>query len=155
MVRSKTQTNSPDPKVAQIRTIGEATPPKSRGKQSYSDAFKAEAVAKARAARSVAQVAQALGIARNTLSGWMKDAAPPPMSLIEAVQSGDRKAYLTAMRDELAAKIAGGMAARDLPPNVRLLNETMRELDDIAAREREEAADAASAPDEELDPDDL
>ena len=31
----------------------------------------------------------------------------------------------------------------------------MRELDEIEARESEEAADGASAPDEDLDPDDL
>ena len=77
------------------------------------------------------------------------------MSLIEAVQSGDRRAYLVAMRDELAKKIADGMAPRDLPPNVRLLNETMAQLAELAAREAEEAADAASAPDEELDYDDI
>lgn len=140
---------------AQVRIVGEGKPAQSRGKQSYSDAFKADAVAKARAAQSVSQVAQALGIARNTLASWMKAAAPPPMSLIDAVKSGDRKAYLEALRDELAEKIAGGMAARDLPPNVRLLNDTMQQLEDLAAREAEEAADAASAPDEELDPDDI
>lgn len=143
------------PKVARIRRIGEAAPPKSRGKQSYSDAFKRDAVDKARAAQSVAQVARELGIARNTLSGWMKDAAPPPMTLVEAVKSGDRKAYLAAMRDELAAKISDGMSPRDLPPNTRLLNEIMRELEEIKARESEDAADAVNAPDEELDPDDL
>jgi transposase-like protein len=140
---------------AQIRALGESVSARSRGKPTYSEAFKRDAVEKARAAQSLAQVARELGVARNTLSGWMKEAAPPPLTLIEAVKSGNRKAYLEAMRDELAAKIAGGMAARDLPPNVRLLNETMRELDELAAREAEEAADAASAPDEDLDPDDL
>lgn len=140
---------------AQIRPLGEPTSARSRGKQTYSDAFKADAVAKARAAQSVAQVAQALGIARNTLAAWMRAAAPPPMTLIEAAKSGNRRAYLEALRDELAEKIAGGMAARDLPPNVRLLNDTMLQLEEIEARESEEAADAASAPDEELDPDDL
>ncbi|WP_336502148.1 hypothetical protein [Microbacterium paraoxydans] len=54
-----------------------------------------------------------------------------------------------------AQKIAEGRAPRDLPPNVRLLDATMRELDEIEARESEEAADGASAPDEDLDPDDL
>ena len=56
---------------------------------------------------------------------------------------------------ELAEKIAGGMTPRDMPPNIRLLNETMRELEDIAAREREESADAASAPDEDWDEDSI
>lgn len=77
------------------------------------------------------------------------------MTLLEAVQSGDRKRYLTVLRNELAEKIAGGMTPRDLPPNVRLLNETMRELEDIVAREREESADAASAPDEDWNEDDI
>lgn len=140
---------------AQIRALGDSTSAGSRGKQTYSDAFKADAVAKARAAQSVAQVAQTLGIARNTLTTWMRAAAPAPKTLIEAARSGDRKAFLQALRDELATKISAGMAPRDLPPNVRLLNETMRELDEIEARESEEAADAASAPDEDLDPDDL
>ena len=139
---------------AQIRPLGESTSARSRGKQTYSDAFKADAVAKARAAQSVAQVAQVLGIARNTLTSWMRSAAPPPMSLIEAAKSGNRKAYLEALRDELAEKIAGGMAPRDLPPNVRLLNDTMQQLEDLSAREREDA-DAESVPDEDLDPDEL
>ena len=135
----------------------EPTPrsPKSRGTATYSDAFKAEAVAAARAAQSIAQVAQQLGIARNTLSAWMRDAPPPPMSLVDAAKSGNRKAYLEALRDELAEKIAEGMSARDLPPNVRLLNETMQQIEELTAREAEESADAASAPDEDLDPDDL
>jgi len=85
----------------------------------------------------------------------MDAAAPPPMSLIEAAKSGNRRAYLEALRDELAEKIAGGMAARDLPPNVRLLNDTMQQLEELTIREKEDAADAASAPDEDLDPDDL
>lgn len=139
---------------AQIRPLGESASARSQGMQTYSDAFKADAVAKARSAQSVAQVARALGIARNTLMSWMRSAAPPPMSLIEAAKSGNRKAYLEALRDELAEKIAAGMAPRDLPPNVRLLNETMQQLEDLAAREREDA-DAESVPDEELDPDDL
>ena len=54
-----------------------------------------------------------------------------------------------------AQKIAEGRAPRDLPPNVRLLDATMRELDEIEARESEEAADGASAPGGDLDPDDL
>lgn len=139
---------------AQIRVLGESTSVGSRVRQSYSDAFKADAVAKARSARSVAQVARTLGVARNTLRSWMEAAAPPPMSLIDAARSGNRKAYLQALRDELAEKIAAGMAARDMPPNVRLLNETMRELEEIALREVEDA-DAADAPDEALDPEDL
>ena len=138
---------------AQVRVVGDASPARSRGRAVYSEAFKRDAVEKARAAKSVSQVARALGVSRPTLSKWMSEAEPPPLSLLEAVQSGDRKAYLIAMRDELAAKIAGGMAPRDLPPNVRLLNETMRELEEITTRESEEAADAASAPDEEWDED--
>lgn len=138
-----------------MHAVGAPASAESRGRRVYSDAFKRDAVEKARAAKSISQVATLLGVSRPTLTKWMSEAAPPPLTLIEAVKSGNRKAYLEAMRDELAEKIAGGMAARDLPPNVRLLNETMRELDELAAREAEEAADAASAPDEDLDPDDL
>ncbi len=131
----------------------------SRGRRSYSDAFKADAVARVQAAQSVAQVSRDLGVSRNTLSAWVRDAAagvaPAPVGLLEAVRSGDRKAYLEAVRDQLAETIEGGLAARDLPPNVRLLNETMRELEEMQTREREEAADAASAPDEEWDEDDI
>lgn len=140
---------------AQLRAVGSARPAKSRGRTAYSEAFKRDAIEKARAAKSVSQVAKALGVARPTLSKWMREAAPPPLTLLEAVRSGDRKQYLTALRDELAEKIAGGMTPRDMPPNVRLLNETMRELEDIAAREREESADAASAPDEDWDEDSI
>lgn len=140
---------------ARLRAVGAPKPAGNRGKAAYTEAFKRDAVEKARAAKSISQVATALGVSRPTLRKWMDAAAPPPMSLIEAVKSGDRKAYLSALRDELAEKIAGGMAPRDLPPNVRLLNETMQQLEDIATRESEEAADAASAPDEELDPADL
>lgn len=81
--------------------------------------------------------------------------APPPMSLFDAAKSGNRKAYLEALRDELAEKISEGMSARDLPPNVRLLDDTMQQIEELVAREAEESADAASAPDEDLDPDDL
>lgn len=139
--------------TAQLRAVGAPKSAKSRERRVYSDAFKADAVAKARDAQSVAQVAKALGVARNTLAGWVRDAPAAPMTLLEAVQSGDRKLYLTALRDELAKSIAEGMSARDRPPNVRLLNETMRELEDIKAREAEETADAASAPDEAWDED--
>lgn len=140
---------------AQLRAVGTPKSAESRGRRVYSDAFKRDAVEKARAAKSISQVATALGVSRPTLRKWMDAAAPPPMKLIDAVRSGDRKAVLKALRDELAEKISAGMAPRDLPPNVRLLNETMRELEEIAVRESEEAADAASAPDEDLDPDDL
>lgn len=140
---------------AQLRAVGSPKPAESRGRQTYSEAFKRDAVEKARAAKSIAQVAKMLGVSRPTLTKWMQAADPPPMTLIDAVRSGDRKAYLIAWRDELAAKIAGGVAARDMAPLGKQLNDTMRELDDIAARESEEAGDAASAPDEALDPDDL
>ncbi|PRB02774.1 hypothetical protein CQ047_17880 [Microbacterium sp. MYb72] len=141
--------------TAQIRPLGESTSARSRGKQSYSEAFKADAVAKAKAAQSVAQVAKTLGISRNTLSTWMKDDAPAPKSLLEAVQSGDEMASLIALRDLYAKQISDGLSGRDLPPTARLLRETMREIAELEQRQREEAADAESAPDEDLDPDDL
>lgn len=131
----------------------------SRGRRAYSDAFKADAVARVQAAQSVAQVSRDLGVSRNTLTGWVRDAeaaaVPTASGLLEAVRSGDRRAYLEAVRDQLAEAIDGGLAARDLPPNVRLLNETMRELEEMQTREREEAADAANAPDEDWDEDDI
>lgn len=86
--------------------------------------------------------------------GWMTDAKPAPLGLLAAAASGDRKAYLIALRDQVAGTIEKGMAARDLPPNARLLNDTMRELEEIAAREADEAkeaADAADAADEAWD----
>lgn len=140
---------------AQLRAVGAPTSARSRRSQGYTDAFRRDAVEKARAAKSVSQVAKALGVSRPTLTRWMQDAEPPPLTLLEAVKSGDRRKYLMALRDELAEKIAGGMTPRDLPPNIRILNETMRELEDIAAREREESADAASAPDEDWDDDEI
>lgn len=140
---------------AQIRPLGELTSARSRGKQTYSEAFKADAVAKARAAQSVAQVARALGISRNTLSTWMKDEAPAPKTLLEAVKSGDEMASLVALRDLYAEQISNGLSGRDLPPTARLLRETMREIAELEQRLKEEADDAASAPDEDLDPDDL
>lgn len=140
---------------ASLRAVGAPKSAGSRGRTAYTDAFKTDAVEKARAAKSISQVATALGVSRPTLRKWMDAAEPPPLSLVDAVRSGDRKAYLIAWRDELAAKIAGGVAARDMAPLGKQLNDTMRELEDIATRESEEAADAASAPDEDLDPDDL
>lgn len=140
---------------ARLHAVGAPKSAGTRGRPAYSDAFKRDAVEKARDAKSISQVATALGVSRPTLTKWMREAEPPPMSLVDAVRSGDRRAYLIAWRDELAAKIASGVAARDMAPLGKQLNETMRELEDLAAREREEAADAASAPDEDLDPDDL
>ena len=140
---------------AQMHAVGAPAAAKSRGRRVYSEAFKREAVEKARAAKSISQVARALGVSRPTLSAWLKDAAPPPMSLIDAVRSGSQKAYLIAWRDELAKKISDGVAARDLASLGKQLNETIRELEELVARESEDAADAANAPDEDLDPDDL
>lgn len=140
---------------ASLRAVGAPKSASSRGRRVYDEAFKRDAVEKARAAKSISQVATALGVSRPTLRKWMKDAAPPPMTLIEAVRSGSQKQYLIAWRDELARKISDGVAARDLASLGKQLNETIRELEELVARESEEAADAASAPDEDLDPDDL
>lgn len=140
---------------AQRQTASKPDAAKSRGRKTYTDAFKADAVAKARAAQSVAQVANELGVARNTLIAWMRDTESAPISLLDAVRSGNRKTYLIAWRDALAEKIAGGVAARDMAPLGKQLSDAMRELEEIEARESEEAADAATAPDEDLDPEDL
>ncbi len=139
----------------QPRKAAQADAPKSRGRKTYTDAFKADAVAKARGAQSVAQVASELGVARNTLIAWMRDTEAAPISLLDAVRSGNRKTYLIAWRDALAEKIAGGVAARDMAPLGKQLSDAMRELEEIETRAAEEAADAVAVPDEDLDPDDL
>ena len=149
--------------MARRKSAGDSSSPdraaESRGRRVYSDAFKADAVARVQAAQSIAQVSRDLGVSRNTLTGWVRDAeasaAPASDGLLAAVRSGNRKAYLEAMRDQLAQTIENGLAPRDLPPNARLLNETMRELEELQTREREEAADAANAPDEAWDEDDI
>lgn len=140
---------------AQLHAVGSEKSAGSRGRRTYSEAFKQDAVEKIRAGASISQVARSLGVSRPTLSSWLKDSTPPTMSLIEAVQSGSQKAYLIAWRDELAKKISDGVAARDMASLGKQLNETIRELEELVARESEEAADAASAPDEDLDADDL
>lgn len=140
---------------AALHALGDQKPAKPRARRVYSEAFKRDAVEKARAAKSVSQVARALDVSRPTLTKWMNEAEPPPMSLIDAVQSGSQKAYLIAWRDELAKKITAGVAAREMASLGKQLNETIRELEELVARESEEKADAASAPDEDLDPDDL
>jgi transposase-like protein len=141
---------------AQIRAVGDPAKVGDAGRSGYSDAFKADAVAKARAAQSVAQAARGLGIARNTLISWMRDAdAVAVPSLVAAVRSGNRRAYLETMRDELAKAIDAGMTPRDRLPSMRMLDGYMRELDEMDALDREEALDAADVPDEVLDLDDL
>lgn len=128
---------------------------KRRTRQRYSEAFKADAVERVRSGQPVAQVARVLNVSRNTLNAWLRDSDATPLSLLEAAQSGSRKAFLIAWRDELARKIAGGVAARDMAPLGKQLNEAMRELEELAIRESEEAEDAEATPDEPLDPGDL
>ncbi|MFC7430993.1 MULTISPECIES: transposase [unclassified Agrococcus] len=137
------------------RPSRKSTAQQPRGRKTYSDEFKADAVERVRGGQSLHSVAQMLGVSRTSLRTWV-DAAPAPRAkLAAAAASGDRKAYLVALRDQIAETIEAGIAARDLPPNARLLNETMRELEEIEAREAEEAADAADAEDEDWDPEAL
>jgi hypothetical protein len=63
------------PSNAQLHAVDPAQPAKSRGRRVYSEAFKADAVAEARAAQSVAQVSRELGLTRNV---WMGDILPLP-----------------------------------------------------------------------------
>ncbi|WP_248240272.1 hypothetical protein [Microbacterium kunmingense] len=59
-------------------------------------------------------------------------------------------AVLIALRDEVAGKIAAGIAARELPTNARLLDELMREIE--ALERDDDPYDAALIPDEDFDP---
>ncbi len=100
----------------------------------------AGAVALIDAGHPVAQVARDLGVARNTLRSWCESRPagehPSPSGavlIVAAAASGSRLAVLIALRDELAAKIAAGVSARDLTLNARLLDETMQKIDSLAA----------------------
>ncbi|QRY40827.1 transposase [Microbacterium hominis] len=115
-----------------------ALPPS--GKPPYSESFKAGALALVDAGHPIAQVARDLGVARNTLRSWSESrltASETSTSraalIVTAASSGSRLAVLIALRDELAAKIAGGVSARDLTLNARLLDETMQKIDSLAA----------------------
>ncbi len=141
-----------------LHAVEPPPPQESRGKPHYSDVFKSSAVARVRSGQKIAQVARDLGIARNTLKAWMGDpdtVAPPVPSptsetLLEAARSGSRLAVLIALRDEVAGKIAAGIAARELPTNARLLDELMREIE--ALERDDDPYDAALIPDEDFDP---
>ena len=141
--------------AAQLHALGESSYAGSSDRRAYSDAFKRDAVEKARTAKSVSQVARDLGVSRNSLMAWMKEPPAAPMTLLEAVRSGSRKQYLIALRDDIAETIANGVSARDKPANVRILNETIRELAELEAQEQEDASDPSLVPDDDLDPDDL
>lgn len=87
-----------------------------------------------------AQVARDLGVARNTLRSWSESRRTAGETftsgaalIVAAASSGSPLAVLIALRDELAAKFASGVSARDLTLNVRLLDETMQKIDSLAA----------------------
>lgn len=118
-------------------TVTETDP---SGKPPYSESFKAGAVALVDAGQPIAQVARDLGVSRNTLRSWCDsrpagEAASPSgaVLIVAAASSGSRLAVLIALRDELAAKIAAGVSARDLTLNARLLDETMQKIDSLSA----------------------
>ncbi|MEV7799419.1 transposase [Microbacterium foliorum] len=69
---------------AQLRAVGAPKSEGSRGSRTYTEAFKRDAVEKARAAVSISQVATALGVSRPTLRKWMDAAAPRPLTLVGA-----------------------------------------------------------------------
>lgn len=131
-----------------------------RARGPYSNRFKLDAVARVVAGQPVAQVARELSVARNTLKSWLKtrpdgprDAASVDSGLIEAAASGSRRAVLVALRTEVAARIANGVTAQQLPATARLLDEIMKEVDAIDAHDDMEAN--MPVDDEKLDPADL
>lgn len=132
-------------------------------RKTYTAAFKATALAAVSAGSSLSSVARELGVARNTLKAWIREAAeaadqPTPgadSGIEEAAASGSRRAVLVALRAEFATKIASGLSPRDLPPNARMLLETVTALEALDAQETDDVDSPASTPDEELDPDDL
>ena len=58
------------------------------------------------------------------------------MDILEAAQSGNRKATLIALRDSIAETIAAKPSGRDLAALSRRLLEVMAELDRVAETEQ-------------------
>lgn|GEM_PF-1763637 len=141
--------------VAILRPRDAPNSAESGGRRAYSEAFKRDAVEKVRGGMSISQVSRTLGVSRPTLRSWLTDSPPPAMTMVEAVRSGSRKAYLTRARDDLAAAIDAGMPARERIASLRMLDGYVQQIEEIELQEREESADAASAPDEAWDEDDI
>lgn len=97
--------------VARLHPVDAPNVASSGVKRAYSEAFKRDVVEKVRGGMSISQVSRTLGVSRPTIRAWMTESPPPPMSLLEAVQSGSRKTYLIRARDDLAKAIDAGMPA--------------------------------------------
>lgn len=63
------------------------------------------------------------------------------MDILEAAQSGDRKATLIALRDSIAETIREKPSGRDLAALSRRLLEVMAEIDRVTETERSEFDD--------------
>ncbi|MFZ4894646.1 hypothetical protein ACL9RL_09365 [Plantibacter sp. Mn2098] len=69
-----------------------------------------------------------------------------------AASEGTEMELLAAMRDRIAVAVADpNCPARDLAALTRRLREIAKDIEALVARENEEAADAANAPDEAWD----
>lgn len=78
-----------------------------------------------------------------------------PQTIVAAAQSGDPRALLVALRDNIASAIDEGVPARDLAALSRRLMEIDREISVIDAKEAEEGEDGAPIPDEPFDIEDI
>lgn len=80
---------------------------------------------------------------------------PPEKNAVQtAVEQGDRRAVLVAMRDVVAAAIdAETTSPRDLAALTRRLMDLTREIEKIDAEEREADGDSDLDPEEDFDPD--
>lgn len=127
-------------------------------RQAYLPEFKIAAVYRVKTGEPVAAVARDIGVARNTLKAWVRSAADdqpadqdrPPSGIVEAAANGSRRDVLVALRTEIAGRI-GDVAARDLPAHARLLNDIVKELEDIDEKARADAEDDSNLPDEPWD----
>ena len=76
-----------------------------------------------------------------------------PVGVAAAAMSGDRRALLVALRDNIAREIDGGVAARDLASLSLRLMAITEELEGLGGPEEEDdVADAAATPDEAFGP---
>lgn len=81
-----------------------------------------------------------------------KAPAPRVLTVDVAASDGSELELLMAMRDRVATAVADpNCPPRDLAALTRRLREISKDIDAVQTRAREEAADAADAPDEEWD----
>lgn len=78
---------------------------------------------------------------------------PKRLTVDQAATSGDQRALLVAMRDRIAHTVADpDCPPRDLASLTRRLQDIAREISQIDARARQEAAEDGVVPDEEWHP---